>query len=161
MAMSRAERIVHEFDSVRSEMNEQLDRVETEEFDWAPRPGMKSIKSQLDEVGRMEKVILEHVRTGDRPTWDDSLSWPSEELSDYRKVIEEVRSDLKSYVSGLSDADLDGSVALPEPWVKFWGLEEMAREEFFRWLIRHEYYHAGQITAFLWTLGKNPYDEES
>ena len=161
MAMSRIERIVHEFDSVRNELTEQLDKVDAEEFDWAPRPGMKSIKAQLDEVGRMEKVLLEHVKTGDRPTWEDSLSWLGEDVASYKKVLEDVRGQLKAHLAEFSDADLDHPIALPEPWVKFWGVEEMAREEYFRWLIRHEYYHAGQITAFLWTLGKNPYDEKS
>jgi len=159
MSRTRAGRVLHEFDDVRGELLERMRQVAPDEFDWVPRPGMKSIRAQLDEIGRMEKIVLEHVKTGTRPSWEDALTWPGDSIAEYISVLDQVRDELKEHITGMSDSDLDHLIKLPEKWVQYWKVVEMAREEYLRWIIRHEYYHVGQVTVLLWILGKNPYDE--
>ena len=40
---------------IRRELSEEVQRLSREEFDWAPRPDMKSFKALLLEIGTMEK----------------------------------------------------------------------------------------------------------
>jgi hypothetical protein len=52
---SHRERLLKELSVIRRELSEEVQRLTPEEFDWAPRPDMKSFKAFLLEIGTMEK----------------------------------------------------------------------------------------------------------
>jgi uncharacterized damage-inducible protein DinB len=159
MSQDRINRIIHTFNEIRANLIQELAKMDEGEFEWEPKPGMKSIKAQIQEVAHMEFVCRDHAKTGITPDWQTAVTWPGEDVESHIEVLGKVRSDSLEYLRSLADSDLDEHVELPEKWKAWWGSESIAREEFFRWIGRHEYYHVGQITTFLWTLGKNPYDE--
>jgi hypothetical protein len=56
----------------------------------------------------------------------------------------------------LSDYELAEAIPVPSGWAPFVGDTTLEREELFRWLARHEYYHLGQIVTYRWIQGFDP-----
>lgn len=158
MSKDRVNRIVFALNQIREELVERLRSMDQGEFEWVPRPGMKSAKDQIREVVHMEIVCIGHAKTGETPDWETAVEWTGDDVESHIAVLEKVRGETLEYLQDLSDEDLDKHVELPEKWKPWWETDSIAIEEFARWVARHEYYHIGQITTHLWTLGKNPYE---
>jgi len=132
--------------------------IVTEEFVWEPRPGMKSVKAQLEEVGIMEKIHTHLLNTGDVLKWQAAITWSGEDVDSIFNDLDNIRKETNAYLESCSDEDFFTIRPMPEQLQAWWG-KEFAPEKMIRWILRHEYYHVGQITYNRWMLGHNPYDE--
>jgi len=131
--------------------------VTPEEFVWEPRPGMKSVKAQLQECGVMEKLHTHLLRTGEKLNWETAIDWGGDDAEAILSDLAAIRDETNSYIDRCSDDAWTTPVPIPEEWQQWWGMEK-APEALVRWVDRHEYYHYGQIVYNRWMLGHNPYD---
>lgn len=159
MPKERVERLTKDLKSVRDELFKEAEALKPEEFNWEPRPGMKSAQALLKEIGTMEKVCVHQLKTGKIVPWETAVSWSGADVKTTLGDLEAVRRDTLSYLSSLTDADLDRSHKLPKEWEQYWG-RTVAPEEMIRWVTRHEYYHLGQLITYRWLLGYNPYQQK-
>jgi len=154
MARSRRERIIADFNRIREELEETLKDCKPEEFDWKPRPDMKSVKEMLRECGIAEKVLVTLVRDGEMPPWEGAVSWSGEDLESTIRDLETIRQETLQFLEDCSDDDLDRMHTLRAG-------RELEGEDILRSIARHEYYHLGQIIYNRWLLGYNPYQQSS
>jgi uncharacterized damage-inducible protein DinB len=73
------------------------------------------------------------------------------------KALDEIRADTLDYLKAASDEALTTPVGLPESWHQYFGGPVVEPEELVRWIGMHEYYHMGQLIAYRWIRGDNPY----
>ncbi len=153
------ERLLFELNGTRKELIEESKRFKPEEFDWAPRPGMKSCKGMLDEIARMEKVCVSYVTTQSRPEWDKAVAFEGNDLQAYLSALEKVRVETTQYLNACTEEKLQTPIPMPEAWQTYFG-KTVEPEEMLRWVTRHEYYHLGQLITYRWILGDNPYKRQ-
>ncbi len=132
--------------------------ISAEEFVWEPRPGMKSVKAQLEEVGIMEKIHTRMLNTGDVLNWQTAVTWSGEDVDSIFSDMANIRKETNDFLESCSDEEFFTVKPMPEALQAWWG-KEYAPEAMIRWILRHEYYHVGQITYNRWMLGHDPYDE--
>jgi len=156
MARPLVERL--EFDLVRNR-TELLEVVSSiEDLDYAPAAGMKSYREQLVEIGAMEAESLLFLTTGTVPPWSElEAQVVGSTLSEILASLEKIRSRLLQYLRSIDKEDLAQPLSVPTEWVSFVGDTTLEREELFRWLARHEYYHLAQIISYCWIQGISPY----
>jgi uncharacterized damage-inducible protein DinB len=150
MTRPRKERITADFKRIRDELFETLKNCKPEEFDWQPRPGMKSVKAMLRECGTLERVAISVMRDGKAPDWEKAVAWSGEDLSTTLKDLEKIRQETLAFLHSCTEAQLDKVYTLRPG-------RDLEGEELFRLITRHEYYHSGQIIYNRWLLGYNPY----
>jgi uncharacterized damage-inducible protein DinB len=153
------DRLLDELKGIRTELAQEVERLKPEEFDWAPRPDMKTFAALLREIGAMEKLCvhwLTHQTVLDWKEAADALVWKNGEPDSAVEALERVREETRSYLNRCSEEQLETPVSLPEAWHVYWG-PTVEPEEMIRWVGRHEYYHLGQIISYRWILGDNPY----
>jgi hypothetical protein len=144
-------------------LSQEVERLKPEEFDWAPRPDMKTFKALLQEIGTMEKVCvgwLLHQAVLDWKDAESSLGLDRNEPGAAIQALGRVRKETVDYLNACSEAQLQTPVLLPEEWHVYWG-PTIEPEEVVRWVARHEYYHLGQFITYRWILGDNPYKREA
>lgn len=151
-------RLLKELKEIREELLETARPIKPEEFDWPPRPGMKSAKALLQEIGTMEKVCLSVLAGGPELEWEKAVQWSGNDLNSILKDLEDIRRETLRYLDSLSDDDLHKPVEMPESWHQYAG-PRLEPEEVIRWIARHEYYHLGQLIYNRWLLGYSPYKE--
>jgi uncharacterized damage-inducible protein DinB len=156
---SHKDRLIHDLTDIRKELISEVNRFKTEEFDWAPRPGMKSCKAILDEIARMEKVCGSYAATQSRPEWDKAVIFTGTDLAAYLTALEQVRAETLTYLSACTEEKLQTPIPMPEAWQTYFG-KTSEPEEMLRWITRHEYYHIGQLITYRWLLGDNPYKRQ-
>ena len=158
------ERLLKELRVIRMELSEEVQRLTPEEFDWAPRPDMKSFKALLLEIGTMEKFyihwLLRHVAL-DWKEAENSLAGP--EPRSVLEALGRVREETLSYLTDCTEEQLQTPVPLPAECPVGEGPEywepTVEPAEVIRWIARHEYYHLGQIISYRWIQGHNPYEQ--
>ena len=155
--LPRAERLQSEFDEIRSELIDVVSPLTPEEFEWAPREDMKNIRSLLREIGAEEKetsfCLIEKVRM-DR---EEDIVWSGDDIQSTLADLASIRIDTLEYLDNVEEQELQLPNVLPEAWQSALGKKSMEPEELLRRVIRHEYYHLGQIITYKWILGHNPY----
>lgn len=151
MARPRKERLIRGLEIVRDQLKQALEGCDAEEFDWKPRPDMKSVKDMLRECGNVERVILTYAQTGERIEFDDAVEWNGDDLSSTLSDLKTVRKSTLNFLEELDESVLD------ETRQNMRG-EDTEIEEFIRSIFVHEYYHVGQIIYNRWMLGHNPYE---
>ena len=149
-------RLLKELQEIRDELVETARSIKPEEFDWQPRPDMKSAKAMLQEIGAMEKVCVTVLAGGSKLEWEKAVQWSGDDLNSILKDLESIRKETLRYLESLSDDDLHKPVEMPESWHQYTG-PRWEPEEMIRWIARHEYYHLGQLIYNRWLLGYNPY----
>lgn len=157
------ERLIQDLNGIRTELAAEIQRLKPDEFDWAPRPDMKSFRALLHEIGTMEKVCvgwLIHQAVLDWKDAESSLGLDRDEPGTAIEALGRVREETQSYLNSCSEETLQTPVLLPEEWHVYWG-PTLEPEEMIRWVARHEYYHLGQFITYRWTLGDNPYKREA
>jgi len=154
---SRKDRIVEMLEHIRSELLKTLDGTTPEEFLWEPRPGMKSAKALLREIGTMEKMHTLFLVEGTEGNWEDVVPWRGDGLDDTIADLKAVRAETLDFLKYCSTEDFEASRAIPEPWQQWWG-PEATPEAMLNWIMMHEYYHLGQLVYNRWLLGNSPYD---
>lgn len=152
------ERLLKELKEIREELVETARQIKPEEFDWRPRPDMKSAKALLQEIGTMEKICVNVLAGGPKLEWEKAVNWSGDDLKAILKDLESIRKETLRYLDSLSDEDLHKPVEMPESWHQYTG-PRWEPEEMLRWVARHEYYHLGQLIYNRWLLGYNPYKE--
>ncbi|MBI1730106.1 DinB family protein [Candidatus Acetothermia bacterium] len=153
MARTRKERLTSGLKVVRDQLLDSLQGCQAEEFEWKPRPDMKSVKEMIRECGAVEKVLVNYARSGEQLDFQKAVQWTGEDLPSTLSDLEVIRRDTIQYINVLKDADF-------EQTRKNRRGEETEIEEFLRSIYTHEYYHVGQIIYNRWLLGYNPYKKQ-
>lgn len=153
MARSRKERIVERLRRVRDELLGALKGTKPEEFEWKPRPDMKSVKDMLRECGAVETVVVGLVRDGKAPEFEGAVAWSGEDLGSTLSDLARIREETEAFLEACPEERLDQPFPLQQG-------RELEGEELLRLIATHEYYHVGQIVYNRWILGYNPYQQE-
>lgn len=161
---SHQERLKFELDVIRRELIQQVNALQREELDWRPQSDMKSFRQLLLEVGATELISLRLMRDQELLPWEaawEKIERNTEECASLLKALEAVRTDTLSYLAVCDEERLQTPIPLPVEWCGAFGdVKEIEREELFREIARHEYYHLGQIITYRWLQGHNPYKPE-
>ncbi|MCI2430868.1 DinB family protein [Candidatus Acetothermia bacterium] len=151
-------RLLKELKEIREELLKTSRSMKPEEFDWPPRPGMRSAKALLQEIGATEKVCINVIAGGPPLKWETAVKWSGDNLKSILKDLASIRKETLRYLDSLSHDDLHKPVEMPESWHRYTG-PRREPEEMIRWVARHEYYHLGQLIYNRWLLGYNPYKQ--
>jgi len=156
MARQLRDRLKFDLARNREELIEVVGPIE--DLSYAPAAGMKDYRAQLVEIGAMEAETIAFLSTGQVPAWEDlDARVTGATTGELLESLAGLRAELFALIDGIGDDDLGEAVPVPADWASFVGDTTLEREELFRWLARHEYYHLGQIIAYRWIQGFNPY----
>jgi uncharacterized damage-inducible protein DinB len=159
-ARPHRDRLLYELNEIRKELIAEVHRLKPEEYDWAPRPDMKSCRALLQEIGTMEKICVHYLERLEMLDWNEvagTLAPPGGDATAALAGLEQVRLQTVSYLNDSSEERLQTPVSLPESWHQYFDSPAIEPEEMLRWVARHEYYHLGQFITYRWILGDNPY----
>jgi hypothetical protein len=107
---------------------------------------------ELESVRFMRELVV--------PDWDKLWSEVAQRatgLSSLLAGMAEIRVDTLRLLDELGEDGLHAQLDSPASWNEFFGASKVEPEELFRWIGRHEYYHLGQIIAYHWIRGDDPY----
>jgi len=159
MKSSFKEFLLRELNEVRKELIETASKIKSEEYNWYPRPDMKSAKDLLIEICS-EEVWMNSLMKGKLIKWDEAeAKIKGEDLQSILNELDNVRKETIEFMSSKTDEELFNPIeGLPQNVKDYWG-GEMIPAEFLNFTLRHEYYHLGQLIYNRWLLGYNPYKE--
>lgn len=156
MARPLRSRLRFDLSQVRQELVATVSPIS--DLDFAPAPGMKSYRDQLIEIGAVEAESIAFLTTGQVPDWSDlEAEVVGSTVDEYLDSLGVLRRKLFDILDDLSDSQLMEPLVVPRGWPEFFGDTSLEREELFRWVARHEYYHLGQIISYRWIQGFKPY----
>lgn len=146
--------------STRVELEEALARLTEEMGDWAPSPGMRTMKGQLVEILVTEQDTVARIKgvPGSDPAQDEVIARLP--VADLIQQLRAAREATLAELERRGELGLDDEVPTSEGFRSYLGLEKVTAGELFRHIVRHESYHCGQIVSCLWARGDNPYDWE-
>ena len=159
MGRPHKDRLIYDFGEIRTELTAEVAKLKPEEFNWAPRPDMKSFKALLQEIGSMEKLSINWVAKQEMLDWETAVAWSGDTAEAIMNDLEAVRAETLAYLEGCTEEKLQTPIPVPDAWRQYIPFEAIEPEELVRWPARHEYYHLGQIITYRWTLGDNPYKQ--
>jgi uncharacterized damage-inducible protein DinB len=142
---------------IREELLETVSTIKPEEFNWEPRPGMKSAKALLTEIAAGE-IWLNSFLTDptQKVTWDNAFKQvKADDLDTILKELAALREKTIKQFKIIPEEDLLKEFEIPGQ-----GAQKFSPEEAMRYTIQHEYYHLGQLIYNRWLLGYNPYSEK-
>jgi uncharacterized damage-inducible protein DinB len=154
-----AERIRYDLNEIRKELTETVERLTPDDLKWVPNPDykMRTIKDILQEIGAMEAVTLHMVAHGKDLDWPEVMqSLSKDNITELLAEMSEIRNKTLTYLDSVSEEQLETPVPLNEEWQGYFNAAAIEPEELFRWIVRHEYYHLGQIITYQWQRGKIP-----
>ncbi len=158
--MSERQLILAQLLSVRKELMEVVDRLEDSILAWAPGPGMRTIHGQIVEILMTEANI--HDRVLGRPKRAvKEIEAPyraMKSVGELRNALSEVRQESLRILESLGELRLGEKVETSAEFARWLELEYVPVSELFRFLARHESYHAGQLVSYLWARGDDPYE---
>lgn len=106
----------------------------------------------------MEAATVIILSEGRIPEWSESEShMTGENVAELLGSLNQIRSKMLAYLDTADDNSLAQTIPIPQEWWEWMGGQEIEAEEFVRWIARHEYYHLGQIVAYRWIQGHDPY----
>ena len=148
--------------SVRMELEEALAHLTDQMLDWAPAPGMRTTHGQLVEIIGTEQAIGDRLYKRTRRSHDEREAplWKIKSVSGLGAVLAEVRQGTLAYFEGMDDEALNAPVEVSPEFAEWQGLHPVTVAELLRFIARHEYYHVGQLTSYLWARGDDPYKWE-
>ena len=153
---------MHEFLKARyafvtQDLDAVLGRLKDSDLPWAPAAGMPSIADLLLEIANKEKETLVWLRVGEWPDGaPDAFDTKTATVEEIRATLASLRSDTYAYIDSLSEAQLDELVQSPDRWWEALRLTACPRSEVLRNISAHEWYHAAQLTTYIWMRGDNP-----
>jgi uncharacterized damage-inducible protein DinB len=153
------DRLLYDLNEVRKELAQVVQRIPSNEFDWAPGEGMKTCRALLLEIGTMERICtrwLTQQEMGDWKEVQDATEWGDNEPASALRALDQVRAETLAYLSAATEERLQTPIPLPESWYQYFNSPVIEPEELLRWIVRHEYYHLGQLIIYRWTQGDNP-----
>lgn len=159
MKSSFKEFLLRKLSEVRKELVETASKIKLEEYDWHPRPDMKSEKDLLVEICG-EELWMNNLMKGKLISWDEAADKiEGEDLQSILNELDNVRKETIEFISNKTDDEPFSPIeGLSKDVKDYWG-GEMIHAEFLEFTLRHEYYHLGQLIYNRWLLGYNPYIE--
>jgi uncharacterized damage-inducible protein DinB len=161
--MNQKHLIAASLGSTRTELAEVFPHVSDDILDWAPAPGMRTIKGQFVEIIGTEISIIEQLMGYPKRPYaviDAELANLAGKSDLIGKLIE-VRGQTLKFLDSKSDDQLDEPTTVSGGFLKYLELETVSVAEMLRFLVRHEAYHTGQLVSYLWARGNNPYTWEA
>lgn len=156
MGRPHRDRLLSNLKEIREQLDSLVAAIPAAEFEFAPKPDMKSIRAILLEIGTMEKVCVawaHHKELADwQATWD-ALDWGDGGGDAAVAVLTRVRAETIAYLEGCTEATLETPISLDPSWHGYFGSPTVEPEELIRWVARHEYYHLGQLVIYRWMEG--------
>jgi uncharacterized damage-inducible protein DinB len=153
--MHLRDRLIFQLASVREELVEALAGIEN--LDAAPAEGMRTYRGQLIEIGGTEASAIASLHGKSLPFSEAEDMIKGDTLEELLASLSAVREETLAYLSGKDDAALRMPIHVPTGTGRYLGGPDLEPEELIRWIIRHEYYHLGQIVSYRWAEGHNPY----
>jgi uncharacterized damage-inducible protein DinB len=159
MPYSRKDLIKERFASTRNDLMEIVERISPDMLEWAPAPGMRTISGQLAEIIAVEMPLVPQLKENRRMPYSevDEIIGDLGDLGNLRRWLDEVRETTLRYLDELSEGELAEEVPCGDAWFGTLWLEKMPRAEHFLNITEHEFYHVGQLVAYLWARGDDPY----
>jgi uncharacterized damage-inducible protein DinB len=119
---------------------------------------MRTVSGQLVEIIAVEAYLVPAMKEGRQLSDDEVAALVGDEnsLVGLKKALAEVRARTLEYLETLSENELAEPVELPQWYGAYWP-KGLPREEHFRNVAEHEFYHAGQLISYLWARGDDPY----
>ena len=158
------ERLKTELNLVRRQLRDEVQPLLPPEWDWCPKPDMKSFRQHLLEIGTTEIISLRWIKEQRLLAWEEAwqaLQRHAEAETSLLKALEVVRVETLDYLAASDEVQLHTPIPLPREWYgSFGGIEQIEPEELVREIARHEYYHLGQIITYRWLQGHNPYQSD-
>jgi uncharacterized damage-inducible protein DinB len=154
-----AEYIKASLSSTRNELAEVFPHITNEILDWAPVPGMRTIKGQFVEIIGTEISMIELMREDQRTPFAE-IDADLNRLTEITLLVAKLTSVRNSTLDFLDSLDEDGlskQVLVSPGFGKYLELDSVPVSELLRFLVRHEAYHTGQLMSYLWAKGNNPY----
>lgn len=150
IARPHAQRLLQELQMIRAGLNETVRELGTAGFEWEPRPGMRTCKNMLMEIGAMD-ILFQHLATqGELLNW--TTVWGSLDRDDMEETLvalDEARAATVAYLESVTEEGIETPIPLPEPLQEYFeNAKFLEPEEMIRWVIRNEYYHYGQLNTY-------------
>ena len=145
--------------STRAELEEVFPHLSDDMLDWAPAPGMRTIQGQLVEIIGTELSIVERLMGGSKRAYTDIEADLTEmkELLGILEKLSSVREVTLGFLASLSEEQLNSEADVSQGSKDYMELESVPTREMFRYIVRHEAYHTGQLVSYLWARGNDPY----
>ena len=159
MGRPHAERIRYDLTEIRNQLTETIKDLTPDEMNWAPNPatGMRPIKDLLQEIGTMEAVTLRMASSGEYLDWGAvTQSLDKSTVTELLAAMAEIRKTTVAYLETVTEEQLETPMPLNTEWQGYFGVAAIEPEELLRWIVRHEYYHLGQLISYQWQRGQNP-----
>ena len=146
--------------STRTELAEVFPHLTDDMLAWAPSEGMRSIHGQLVEILGTEVQILQAIKGGPKRDYEDIEAeyWAVKTVAGLIKELKNVRANTLDALTQLTEDQLHEPATISEGFAKYLELEAVPKGELFRFIVRHEAYHTGQLASYLWARGDNPYN---
>ncbi len=154
-----AQRLRKDLEEIRTQLLEVVQGLTPDELNWVPQPdlSMKSFKQILQEIGTMERLTCQMVI--DQGMLDWGVVWQTLETDEPEVLLlglKAIRAETLALLDTCTEAQLETPVLLPEEWQGYFHEPMIEPEELLRWIVRHEYYHLGQLVIYQWQRGKQP-----
>jgi uncharacterized damage-inducible protein DinB len=148
--------------SVRKELAEVFPRLSDDLLGWAPTEGMRTIHGQFVEIMATELNAYERLRDMPRRPYEEVEApfWEIKSVSGLIEKLNDIRSQTLQLMDSLDDDAMNAPAETSESFAEWLELKAVPASEVFRFIARHESYHAGQLVAYLWARGDNPYNWE-
>jgi uncharacterized damage-inducible protein DinB len=154
-----AARLRGDLEEIRKELTNTVKNLAPEDLGWSPNTEakMRTFKDLLQEIGAMEAVTLQMAAHGEELDWMSVVQdLDKENVTDILAGLSEIRTKTVAYLESVSEENLQTPIPLNEEWQGYFNAPEVEPEELIRWILRHEYYHLGQMITYQWYRGHNP-----
>ncbi len=150
---SHAQRLRGDLVEIRAELLQTVQTLTPEELNWSPRPdlNMKSYKQVLQEIGAMESVTRHIAQYHEETDWN--VAWQLLDKNDVAELLSAlaaIRAETVAFLESCSEAQMQTPVPLTPEWQGYFHAPAVETEELLRWIVRHEYYHLGQLVTYQW-----------
>ena len=159
MTYSRRDIISARLTLVRRELDYIAGKLTPGILEWAPSQGMRTIAGQFVEIISTEMLWVSLLKTDTWTTDDENLKVVEacRSLDSLRQAMKDVRAETLEMLNSLSDDDLAEEVVFRGGTFNSLELPTIPRGEILVNIAFHEWYHAGQLTSYLWARGDDPY----
>lgn len=153
--LTQRELVIARLHNVRSWLNSALGRLKPELLDWAPARGMRTVSGQLVELIEVEARLAPWLSEGRKLTEAEvaAIVGDPQNLNSLLNALTKVRKGTLDCLSSLTDEELSSAPPPGEQWFGTLWVPGMPRSEHFMNISEHEYYHTGQLIAYLWFKG--------
>lgn len=160
MQSTRHTLIIERLAGIRGDLDQIVDRISPDLLGWVPAEGMRSFSGQLAEIISVEIPLVPWLKDGKRlsDAAVDEMMGDLGNLDNLRRLLVDVRRETLDYLNSLSEKELLEEVSIGDAWFGALWLPKLPRAEIFLNIAEHELYHVGQLTAYLWSRGDNPYN---